>query len=440
MRIVAIRSFALLLPLLGAAAAWLWLQPRKRTAGAIYLATLWTLPTLLVLHVLAQSLGWWTFHVDGGTFFDMPVDLYLGWALLWGALPTLLLRRFPLALVVGLLMAFDLVLMPLCAPVIELGPRWLLGELVAAAIVLIPAQLLARWTDRDEHLYGRVLLQCLLFTALVLIALPFILLALRTGEWKLAASPIVCQLLLQCAVVTLVVGLSAVQEFAERGGGTPFPYDPPKRLVRSGIYAYIRNPMQVATSLLFALLAIAMMSRWMLYATVVSIAYAIGFAAWDERGDLRERFGSRSVEYAATVDHWFPSWRPHIDAPSTIYFSADCGLCSDIAQRLQRRQPAQLTFVAAELHPTRDLDRVRYESADGYAADGIVAIARALEHIHLGWAIVGFAMRLPIARTLLQLIVDASGGGRRTVLRTNVTDPLPGPPAPLPDPFSERGT
>jgi protein-S-isoprenylcysteine O-methyltransferase Ste14 len=291
MRILAIRSFALLLPLLGAAVAWLWLQPRRRTAGAVYLATLWTLPSLLVLHVLAQTSGWWTFEFVGGGVFGMPADLFLGWAMLWGALPALLLRRVPLMFTVGILMALDLVLMPLCTPVVQLGPRWLIGELVAAAIVLIPAQLLARWTDRDEHLGGRVVLQCVLFTTLVLIALPFLVLALRSNDWTVAASPILCQILLQCAIVTSILGISAVQEFAERGGGTPFPYDPPKRLVRSGIYAYVRNPMQMATSILFALMAAALMSRWLVCAMSVSIAYAIGFAAWDERGDLRERFG-----------------------------------------------------------------------------------------------------------------------------------------------------
>ncbi len=416
MRVLAIRSFALLLPLLGAAVAWLVLQPRRRTAGAVFLATLWTLPTLIVVHRLAQSQGWWTFAYEGGGVFGMPADLWLGWALVWGALPALLLRRMPVMFVVGLLIALDIVLMPLCAPLVQLGPRWLIGELVAAALVLIPAQLLAHWTDRDERLGGRVVLQCVLFTTLVMITLPLLVFALRGFEWPHLA-PIAQQMLLQCAIVISIVGLSAVQEFAERGGGTPFPYDPPKKLVRSGIYAYVRNPMQLSTSILFALMALAMMSRWIWFMTVICIAYSIGFAAWDERGDLRERFGDASVEYANRVRHWWPTWRPRIDAPSTIYFSADCGICSSIASWFQRRHPVALSFIDAERHPTLDLERVRYEAPDGYSADGIVAIARALEHLHLGWAILGFAMRLPIARTILQLIVDASGGGKRTVLR-----------------------
>jgi len=416
MQTMIIRTLALMLPLLGAAAAWLWALPSRRTAGAVYLATLWTLPSLLALHLLARTFGWWTFRFEGGGIFGFPADLFLGWALLWGALPALLLRRVPLPLVIALMIAIDLAFMPLCAPVVQLGPRWLAGELVAAAIVLVPAQLLARWTDRAEHLGARVLLQFVLFTGLVLIALPSIVLALTHSSIDLTALSIVHrQLLIQGTILAAILGLTAVQEFAQRGGGTPFPYDPPTKLVRSGIYAYIRNPMQLSASVLFVLLAVATMNRWLALAALLSIAYAAGLAAWDEGADLRERFGPDAATYAATVRNWLPSWRPRIDAPSTIYFAAGCDPCSDIALWLQRRAPRQLHFIPAEHHPTMDLDRVRYEAPDGHTADGIAAIARALEHIHLGWALLGFSMRLPIARPILQLIIDASGGGRRPV-------------------------
>jgi protein-S-isoprenylcysteine O-methyltransferase Ste14 len=419
MKILAIRSFALLLPLLGAAVAWLVLQPRRRLAGAAHLATLWTLPSLLAVQLLAGTFGWWTFHFEGGGLFGMPVDLLFGWALLWGALPALSLRRLPLSVAVAILVAADLVLMPLCAPVVQLGSSWLVGELVAVALVLVPAQLLARWTEHGTYLGARVLLQFLLFTGVVLLFIPSAVLQASHSGWNLESLPIVWRhVLLQCAIVAAIVGVSAVQEFAERGGGTPFPYDPPRTLVRSGVYAYVRNPMQLSTSLLFVLLALATRNVWLALAAVVVIAYGAGFAAWDEGRDLRLRFGAATEPYAASVRNWLPSWRPHIDTPSTIYLAAGCDPCSEVAHWLQKLGPRQLTFVPAELHPTTDLDRVRYEAPDGHHADGISAIARALEHVHLGWAVVGFAMRLPLARPILQLIVDASGGGRRVVVRT----------------------
>ena len=421
MQILAIRSFALLLPLLGAAVAWLWHQPTRRRAGAVFLATLWTLPSLFAVHVLARTFGWWTFHFEGGGLFGMPVDLLFGWALLWGALPALLLIRIPLPVAVALMIALDLVFMPLCAPVVQLGPHWLVGELVAAAIVLVPAQLLARWTARDIYLGGRVLLQIALFTGLVLIGIPAMVLALTHGRWNIALSTIGQQVLVQLAIIAAVIGLTAVQDFAERGGGTPFPYDPPKTLVRSGIYAYIRNPMQLSASALLALIALATMNAWLATAALLTVAFSAGFAAWDEGSDLRERFGDGVERYASSVRNWLPSWRPRIEQPSTIYLDMGCDRgcdpCSEIAAWLQSRNPQQLHFVPAEEHPTTNLDRVRYESADGHIEEGIAAIARALEHIHLAWAIAGCAMRLPIARQMLQTIIDATGGGKRLVSR-----------------------
>lgn len=407
MKILAIRSFALLLPLLGATVAWLWALPNRRTAGAVYLATLWTLPSLVILHLLARFFEWWTFDFIGGGFAGMPVDLLLGWAVLWGALPALLLPRMQLTTMMMLAIGIDLVLMPLCAPVVQLGAHWLTGELAAVCLVLAPAQLLARWTIRDEHLSGRVFLQFLLFSSVVMIGIPSIVLTVTKSSVDLQMP----YLLSQCAILAAILGITAVQEFAERGGGTPFPYDPPKKLVRSGIYAYVRNPMQVSTTLLFALLAIITSSYWLALAAVMSVAYSAGLAAWDEGSDLRERFGEESQRCIAAVRNWIPRWRPHIEQPSTIYFAAECDLCSEIAVSLRRRSPHQLLFEPAPEH----LERVRYEAPDGYTADGIIAIARALEHIHLGWAMIGFAMRLPIAREILQLIVDATGGGRRRV-------------------------
>jgi len=61
-----------------------------------------------------------------------------------------------------------------------------------------------------------------------------------------------------------------------------------------------------------------------------------------------------------------------------------------------------------------------YESPDvdsAIRATGIAALARALEHVNLGWALLAMALRLPIANQFLQAIVDMSGGGPFRVTR-----------------------
>ena len=89
-------------------------------------------------------------------------------------------------------------------------------------------------------------------------------------------------------------------------------------------------------------------------------------------------------------------------------------MCSEVARWYRQHGVRGLAIVAAEDHPRGGLTRITYESSDGsHRATGIHAIGRALEHIHIGWAFAGFALRLPIVSNAVQLIVDASGGQPR---------------------------
>ena len=68
-----------------------------------------------------------------------------------------------------------------------------------------------------------------------------------------------------------------------------------------------------------------------------------------------------------------------------------------------------------------------YDPLDGTAEeDGVAALARALEHIHLGWALVGWTMRLPLVKQLIQITADAVGAA-----------PQPAPRRPMASPFNE---
>ena len=133
--------------------------------------------------MIAIRAGWWTYAASGGTMLGMPVDLYLGWAVMWGALPMLAFPRAPLAVVVALFAAIDIILMPLCDPVVRLGDRWLIGEAVAIATCLIPAILLGRWTRHEQQLFGRVTLQVIGFSTFMLWLLPAIILEQTGGSW-----------------------------------------------------------------------------------------------------------------------------------------------------------------------------------------------------------------------------------------------------------------
>jgi hypothetical protein len=152
----------------------------------------------------------------------------------------------------------------------------------------------------------------------------------------------------------------------------------------------------------------------------IAQVYSVGLAGWDEEADLRERFGAAWLQYRQRVGKWIPRWRPAYDdaVVGTLYVASECHLCQQVARWFRIRGARGLAIRPAETYP-QPLTRITYESADGgYSASGIRAIARGLEHIHLGWAMLGFALRLPVVADVVQLIVDASGGGPRQMPRT----------------------
>ena len=160
-RVAAIRLVGFYAPVL-AAFPPIFLRPRrKRLFPAALLGFLWVLPGLLAVQLLNLRFGWWQFHAQGALFRQMPIDLYLGWAVLWGIVPILVFRKTRIEWVVAAFFALDLILMPACFPVLSLGKRWLIGEVAALAIVLVPAQLFARWTLEDLHLSTRAVFQVL---------------------------------------------------------------------------------------------------------------------------------------------------------------------------------------------------------------------------------------------------------------------------------------
>ena len=272
------RIAAIYLPLAAAVMAGLLRSRQKRMFAACLLGTVWTLPTLLVLERINGVAHWWSFHPVGPALLGIPLELYLGWAILWGAAPILLLRRLNLPEVLILFGALDLWLMSYLEPLLYLHwPKWLWGEAAALALVLAPAYCLARWTLDDTHLKLRAALQVALSGLVFLFLLPEVAFALRPAAgmdsvWKpLFRMP---QPMLATAVQIIAIaalpGVSAVMEFAQRGNGTPIPYDPPRRMVTSGIYRYCANPMQLSCAVVMFLWAMVLRNPWLMLAALVS--------------------------------------------------------------------------------------------------------------------------------------------------------------------------
>jgi len=107
-------------------------------------------------------------------------------------------------------------------------------------------------------------------------------------------------------ILLSLLGLWSGFTMARRGGGTPLPLDSPRRLVVSGPYGYVRNPMAVA-----GLGQGLMVAVWMGSAFVLAYVLVGGWV-WQclvrpmEEADLLGHFGSAYADYRREVRCWFP--------------------------------------------------------------------------------------------------------------------------------------
>ena len=94
--------------------------------------------------------------------------------------------------------------------------------------------------------------------------------------------------------------------FVTRGRGTPAPIAAPKRLVVTGFYRWVRNPMYVAIILVVVGEALVFRSAaLLLYAAVLWITFHL-FVLLYEEPHLRGRFGPPYEEYVRSVPRWVP--------------------------------------------------------------------------------------------------------------------------------------
>jgi protein-S-isoprenylcysteine O-methyltransferase Ste14 len=94
--------------------------------------------------------------------------------------------------------------------------------------------------------------------------------------------------------------------FVTAGQGTPAPIDPPKRLVATGLYRMVRNPMYVGVVLI-------LLGESIVFASLTLLGYALLawmcchlFVVLYEEPALRRKFGRSYKEYCKSVPRWIP--------------------------------------------------------------------------------------------------------------------------------------
>jgi protein-S-isoprenylcysteine O-methyltransferase Ste14 len=115
------------------------------------------------------------------------------------------------------------------------------------------------------------------------------------------------------AIPIFVVGVYMVvwvsTAFVRQGKGTPVPIEPPTRLVKTGLYRYVRNPMYVGAILIVLAEAVYFSAIWLvIYAAGLWLllhAFMIVF----EEPQLKRRYGADYEQYLTEVPRWIPRFR-----------------------------------------------------------------------------------------------------------------------------------
>ncbi len=99
--------------------------------------------------------------------------------------------------------------------------------------------------------------------------------------------------------------------FTVRGHGTPSPTDPPRELVVSGLYRFVRNPIYLGVILFLLGNVIWHPSRSILSMPVIVAVASHLFVTIYEEPHLHKTFGAAYEEYCRRVPRWLPGMKRH---------------------------------------------------------------------------------------------------------------------------------
>jgi len=114
-------------------------------------------------------------------------------------------------------------------------------------------------------------------------------------------------------ILSGVPGLvDAFARFALQGLDTPAPIAPPRNLVVTGLYRYMRNPIYVAVVAIILGQAVLMGDlRLVVYGALLWLSFHVFVVAYEEPA-LEQTFGREYEAFRAAVPRWIPRmtlWR-----------------------------------------------------------------------------------------------------------------------------------
>ena len=138
---------------------------------------------------------------------------------------------------------------------------------------------------------------------IVLVVLPWLITRFRVADEAGWAKGVAAGLM----VVGMIPLLESIVRFVRVGRGTLMPNVPTERLVVSGLYRYVRNPMYVGDLVVLTGEAFLFRSGWMVPYTLAIWAGFDLFVRKYEEPTLKKRHEVEYQQYCGRVRRWWPS-------------------------------------------------------------------------------------------------------------------------------------
>lgn len=392
--IIALRWILLLGPIFLVVAMVSLRQLSHRTQIAGLFAFLYGVAIVFVSHSFAVWVGWWHYGWDALMLNALPADIIIGGAVLFGpALYFSFPNTRPLMICMPIIIGLHGTIFSSLEPLVFAGPDWFIGVLFVFATAHLPAIYLAKWTEEDTHLPYRCALLAIMTGGMLFAVLPSLIMQAMGGSWDLFGRPVwaICVTVI-LLLITSLIGISANQTLCLQGSGTPIPLDPTKRLVTTGIYAYLSNPMQLSAALGCIVLGAFLQNIWIMAASIMAWVFVQGMVRWHNRQDLLKRFPTGWPEYKAQVPEWIPRWTPWAPVHATVTLCKSSKGHVLIAPWLKTAPSLDVQW--------SDVAPATYKHPNNiYDFHGTCAIAAAYMHKNLAFALLGHAwvlLALPI--------------------------------------------
>lgn len=387
--LIALRWLLLLGPVLltVAVARYRNLSQRAQIAGLF--AFLYGAAMVFVSHSFAIWVGWWHYGWDALMLAGLPADIMIGGAVLFG--PGLYFsfpNTRPLMICLPIIIGLHGTVFSSLEPLVFAGSNWFLGVIFVFATAHLPAIYLAKWTEQDTHLAFRCALLAIMTGGMLFAVLPSLIMQAMGGSWDIFSKPTwaICVTLVLFSVASLI-GVAANQILCLQGRGTPIPLDPTKRLVTTGIYAYLSNPMQLSAALGCIILGAFLQSIWVMSASVMTWIFVQGMVRWHHRNDLLRRFPDGWPQYKNNVPEWVPRWTPWMPEQATLALYRQSGAHRVWASWLGTAPGLRIVWIdellAKYTNPRND-----------YQFKGSCGIAAAMMHKNFLAALIGHAWLL----------------------------------------------